>query len=300
MVSYDLAPQTPPKSPQPVPLREYQRRVVQRPRAWALAYLLTTIPALGLTLLTALAVLPLARYPAIRQALETRSLDLLLDLSTLDMGDGWLTPLSALALLLAPLAAAAIKLIWVWLEGGTLAEYAAPVKLPWSAFRAAGRRWFGVFLTLNLIGVALLIVVGAMTLLPALLVYTRLPELAWGIAGIGLLMAGLCATWIEMARAVALVHDERHVFHALKHAVRAMVRQWRPLLVLVGGSLLLFGVLYLIQRWITRLLPLPWWLPTLIIQQAIIVARLGVRLARQAGQMGLLAATSARMDGGKL
>lgn len=270
------------------PLRAYLRRVAQRPRAWALAYLLTAIPALVLALLTALAVLPLARYPAFRQALETRSLDLLLDLFSLDVGGAWLTPLGMAALLLVPLVGVAVKLLWVWLEGGTLADYAAPVKLSWRAFRAAGRRWFGVFLALNLIGVALLGLIGVATLLPALLVYTRWPALAWSIGGVGLLGAGLCATWIEMARAAALVYDERHVLRALQRAARAMARQWRPLLALVGGSLLLFGVLYLVQRGITHMLPLPWWLLTLVIQQGITIARLGVRLARQAGQVGLV------------
>ncbi len=270
------------------PLRAYLQRVAQRPRAWILAYLLTAIPALGLALLTALAVLPLARYPAFRQMIETRSLDLLPNLLTLDVGDHWLTPLGALALLLIPLAGIVIKLVWVWLEGGTLADYAAPDKLTWRAFRAAGRRWFGVFLALNLSGVGLLILVGGMALLPALLVYTRFPALAWSIGGAGLLLAGLCATWIEMARAAALVSGERHVFRALQRAARAMARHWRPLLGLVGGSLALLGALYLVQRWLTALLPLSWWLPTLVIQQALILARLGVRLARQAGQIGLL------------
>lgn len=271
-----------------MPVRTYLRRVVQRPRAWALAYLLTAIPALGLALLTALAVLPLTRYPAFRQAIETRSLDLLLDLSTLDVGANWLTPLGALALLLVPLAAVVIKLIWVWLEGATLADYAAPDKLAWSAFRAAGRRWFGVFLALNLIGVGLLVLSGGLALLPMLLVFARFPVLAWIIGGAGLLLAGFCATWIEMARAAALVNAERHVFRALQRAARAMAQQWRPLLALLGGSLMLFGALYLVQRWLTDRLPLPWWLPTLVIQQTLTLARLGVRLARQAGQTGLL------------
>jgi len=261
---------------------------MQRPRAWALAYLLTAIPALGLALLTALAVLPLTRYPAFRQAIETRSLDLLLDLSTLDVGANWLTPLGTLALLLVPLAAVVIKLIWIWLEGATLADYAAPDKLAWSAFRAAGRRWFGVFLALNLIGVGLLVLSGGLALLPMLLVFARFPVLAWIIGGAGLLLAGFCATWIEMARAAALVNAERHVFRALQHAARAMAQQWRPLLALLGGSLMLFGALYLVQRWLTDRLPLPWWLPTLVIQQTLTLARLGVRLARQAGQTGLL------------
>jgi hypothetical protein len=267
---------------------EYLRRVARRPRAWVLAYLLTTIPALGLALLTALAVLPLARYPAFRQAIEAHSLDLLLDLSTLDTRDTWLTPLGALALLLVPLVGVAVKLIWIWLEGGTLADYVAPAKLSWGEFSSAGWRWFGVFLALNLIGAALLILVGGAALLPALLVYARIPTLAWSIIGVGALVAGLCATWIEIARAAALVHDERHVFRALKRATRSMAQQWRPLFMLVGVSLLLFGALYLVQHWITRLLPLPWWLLTLAIQQALLLARLGIRLARQAGQVGLL------------
>ncbi|HQE92150.1 MAG TPA: hypothetical protein PLH19_05840 [Anaerolineae bacterium] len=267
----------------------YVCRVAQRPRAWIAAYLMTALPALGLALLTTLAVLPLARYPAFRQAIETRSLDFLLDLATLDRGETWLTPLGALALLLIPPVGITVRLMGVWLEGGTLADYAAPIKLSWRAFRAAGWHWFGVFLALDLIGVVLLLLIGGIALLAALWVYGPFPTLVGGIAGIGLLLAGLCATWIEMARAAALVHHERHIFRALQGAVRAMVRQWRALAVWVGVSWLLGGALFFIPRWLTHLLPLSGWFFTLVVQQTCIIARLGMRLARRAGQVGLLA-----------
>ena len=35
-------------------------------------------------------------------------------------------------------------------------------------------------------------------------------------------------------------------------------------------------------------LPLHWWLPTLLIQQTYTIIRLGIRLTRQSGQVGLL------------
>ncbi|HOT92207.1 MAG TPA: hypothetical protein PLJ78_09415 [Anaerolineae bacterium] len=287
MVDDVLAVQLIPESPSPVPLRDYLRRAVQRPRAWALAYLLTTIPALALALLTGLAILPLTRYPALRYALEARSLDLLTDLASLDVQGGGFAVVGMIALLLVLPVAIVIKLVWVWLEGGTLADYAAPTTLSWHAFRQAGRRWFAVLLVLNLIGTAMLLVIGGATLLPALLVYTRFPTLAWGIGAVGLVVAGLWATWIEMARAVAVVYDERHALHALKRAAHTLVRQWRPLFLLIGGSLLLFGVLFLLHRWSIRRLPLDWWLPTLAIQQVYTMLRLGIRLTRQAGQVGV-------------
>ncbi len=286
MVDAVLAAQIMPEVPSSSSLRNALWRVVQRPRAWVLAYLLTIIPALPLALLTGLALLPLMRYPALRSALEARSLDLLPDLSTLDVQGGGVVAVGMVALLLVLPVAIVVKLIWVWLEGGTLADYATPEKLSWRAFSQAGRRWFGVLFLLNCIGVALLIVIGGATLLPALFVYPRSPALAWGIGAVGLLVAGLWATWVEMARATAVVCDERHLFRALKRAVLIMVWQWRPLLVLVGGSLLLFGILYLLHRWLVHWLPLNWWLPTLVIQQGYTIIRLGVRLARQAGQVG--------------
>ncbi len=290
MVDTTLNAPTPAVPTPPGSLRRYVQRVVQRPRGWLLAYLLTTLPALGLALLTAPALLPFTRYPAFRRMLETRTLDLLPDLFTLNTGnEGWML-LGVLGLLLVLPLAVTVKLIWIWLEGGTLADYAAPSGLSARAFGQAGRRWFGVFLVLNIGGTGLLIVSVGMTLLPALLVHGRFPTLAWGIIGIGLLVAGLCATWIEMARAAALVNDDPHAWRALKRAAGAMRQQWRPLLLLVGGSLLLFGTLFLLQRWLLRLLPLSWWLPTALIQQACAFVRLGIRLTRQAGQLDVLKA----------
>ncbi len=272
----------------PVPLRAYLRRVAQRPRAWVLSYVLTTLPALGLALLTALGWLPLTRYPAFAQLLETRSLDVLFDFSTLDMGSGSVS-WGIIAVLLAVPAWILARLVWTWLEGGTLAEYAAAQTLSWREFMQAGWRWFGVFLALNLSGAAMVGVIGGAALLLAVFAYMFAPALGWTVAGVGVALAGLVATWIESARAVALTQNQRGVFHALGGAARAMVKQALPLAALVGGGLALYGLLYLAHRRLVDALPLRWWVLTLLVQQTYTIARLGIRLARQAGQVGLLA-----------
>lgn len=274
-------------------LSAYVRRVVQRPRAWALSYLLTTLPALGLALLTAGGWLPLTRYPAFAHLLETRSLDVLSDFSTLDMGSGGV-PWGIIAVLFAVPAWILARLIWTWLEGGTLAEYATAQPLSWREFNKAGWQWFGVFLALNLSGAVLVVGIGGAALLLAIFAYMLAPALGWAVAGVGVALTGLVATWIEMARAVALAQNQRGVFQALRNAARAMVKQALPLAALVGGGLALYGLLYLAHRWLVDLLPLRWWLLTLLIQQAYTVVRLGIRLARQAGQVGLVTATAAR------
>ncbi len=268
-------------------LGTYLRRVWGRPRAWALSYLLTTVMAVGLALLMTLAWLPLTRHPIFSHILETRSLDALSDFVTLAANSGggiWIT----LTLLLALPVWALARLIWTWLEGGTLAEYAAAQPLSWREFSQAGWRWFGVFLALNLSGAALVVVIGGATLLLAVFAYMLAPALGWTIAGVGLAFAGLVATWIELARAVALTQNQRGVFQALGNAARVMVKRALPLAALVGGGLALYGLLYLAHRGLVDALPLHWWLPTLLIQQAYTVVRLGIRLARQSGQVGLL------------
>jgi len=267
-------------------LGAYVRRVAERPRAWALSYLLTTLLALGLTLFAALASLPLTRYPAFAELLETRSLDLLLDFLSLDMGNG--VPWGLLALLLALPVWVLARLLWTWLEGGTLAEYAAAQTFSWREFAQAGWQWFGVFLALNLSGAALVGVVGGAALLLAIFAYMLAPALGWAVGGVGLMLAGLVATWIELARAVALTQNRRNVFRALGGAARALVKQALSLAALAGGGLALYSLLYLAHRWLVDLLPLRWWLATLLIQQAYTILRLGIRLARQAGQVGLL------------
>jgi len=268
-------------------LGTYLRQVVRRPRAWALSYVLTTVMALGLALLMTLAWAPLTRYPILSQILETRSLDTLSDFTTLAANSGggiW----SAVALLLALPVWVLGRLVWTWLEGGALAEYAAAEPLSWRAFAQAGWRWFGTFLTLNLIGAVLVVVTGGAALLLAVFAYTLSPALGWAIGGVGLALAGLVATWIEISRAVALTQNQRGVFSALGNAARAMVKRALPLAALVCGGLALYGLLYLAHRWLVDLLPLRWWLLTLVVQQAYVVVRLGIRLARQAGQVGLL------------
>lgn len=268
-------------------LRAYVRRVVQRPRAWALSYLLTTVMALGLALLMTLAWLPLTRYPIFNHILETRSLNALSDFVTLAASSGggiWPT----LTLLLALPVWALARLIWTWLEGGTLAEYAAAQSLSWREFAQAGWRWLGVFIALNLMGAVLVAVIGGAALLLAVFAYMLAPALGWAVAGVGLALAGLVATWIEVARAVALTQNQRGVFSALGGAVRAMAKRALPLAALAGGGLALYGLLYLAHRGLMDALPLHWWLPTLFIQQAYTIVRLGIRLTRQAGQLGLL------------
>ncbi len=268
-------------------LGAYLRRVVGRPRAWALSYVLTTVMALGLALLMTLAWLPLTRHPILSQILETRSLDALGDFATLAASSGggiW----STLALLLALPVWVLARLLWTWLEGGTLAEYAATQPLSWRAFAQAGWRWFGAFIALNLTGAFLVVVIGGAALLLAVFAYMLAPALGWAIAGVGVALAGLVATWIEMARAVALTQNQRGVFQALGGAARAMIKRALPLAALVGGGLALYGLLYLAHRGLMDALPLSWWLPTLLIQQAYTVVRLGIRLARQAGQVGVL------------
>ena len=267
---------------------EYVRQVVGRPRAWVLSYGMTTLLALGFALLMALAWSPLTRYPVFSQILERRSLDLLFDFFSLEMGSGGV-PWGVFALLLALPVWVLARLIWTWLEGGTLAEYASPQSLSWRAFAQAGWRWFGVFIALNLTGAVLVGVTGGAALLLAVFAYMLAPALGWVIAGVGLALAGLVATWIEMARAVALTQNERRVFQALGGAARAMVKQALPLAALVGSGLALYGLLYLVHRWLVDALPLHWWLPTLFIQQTYTILRLGIRLARQSGQLGLLA-----------
>ena len=270
-----------------IPLRAYLRRTVQRPRAWALSYVLTTLPALLLALLTALGWLPLTRYPVFAHLLETRSLDAMLNFAMLEMKNASL-PWGTLALLLALPVWVLVRLIWTWLEGGTLTEYAAVQSLSWGAFARAGWRWFGVFLALNLIGAVLVVTIGGAALLLAIGAYMLAPALGWATGVAGLVVAGLIATWIEIARAVALTQNERRVFHALGGAARALFRQVAPFAALVGAGLALYGLLFLVHRWFMDILPLHWWLPTLLIQQVYTIVRLGIRLTRQACQVGLL------------
>jgi hypothetical protein len=272
----------------------YMARVFKRPRPWILGYLVLLLPSLLIVPLLALPLLEWARTPLFRAALEARSLDLLLDFFTGVLADmrfgtdpGAGSPLFLVGicglLVLWPL----LKLLWVWVEGGTLVTYTDPAPPSWARFWEGCRRYFGPFLLLNLLGVLAIGLVGGVTL--ALSVgFTRLaPLLGWGgMVVAGLLVAGL-ATWVETARAIAVVNDDRHVIHALRNAGDIIVGYPLAILALMGVSSALYGVLFGIYRGLITWIPIPWWLLSFGVQQIYLIARLGVRLARQAGEVGL-------------
>jgi hypothetical protein len=274
------------------PVAAYALRALRRPRPWALLYALTLIPAAVLAPALALMLLTQAAHaPLFREMLRARSLDMVPDLLTYMTRTPVPTPariVTLVALVAVPLVWLVTRLVWLWLEGGALATYAAEAPPSWRAFTRAGTRWLGSLLLLNLVGIVAVVLVGGVTLALVALVDAVFAPLGWVPGAVGLLLVIVIVTEVEVARAAAVVHEDRHVLRALRRALRLTGQRPLPLALLVVGALALQGGLLLVQRGILRLVPIPWWLTNLVALQAIAVARLGVRLARQAGEVGLL------------
>ncbi len=273
----------------------YMSRVFRRPRPWILGYLVLLVPSFLIVPLLALPLLEWARTPLFRAALEARSLDLLLDFFTGALVDARLGAESAGAgspllvvgicglLVLWPL----LKLLWVWMEGGTLLMYTDPTPPSWERFWEGCRRYFGPFLLLNLLGLLVIVLVGGVTIALSIGLARLAAMLGIGGAVIGGLLVAVLATWVETARAVAVVHNDRHIIHALRNAGGMIVEYPLAILALMGASGLLYGLLFGIYRSLITRIPIPWWLLSFGVQQVYLIARLGVRLARQAGEVGL-------------
>jgi hypothetical protein len=245
--------------------------------------------------LLALPLLEWSQVPLFRAALEARSLDLLLDFFTGALADarfgtesGGGSPLLILGicgmLVLWPL----LKLLWVWVEGGTLVTYADPTSPSWPRFFEGGRRYFGPFLLLNSLGLLIVVLVGGVSIALSIGLNRLMPGLGWAGVIVGGLLGAVLATWVEIARAVVVVRDDRHILRALRGAGGVIRTYPLALLALIGASGLAYALLFGIYRGLASWIPIPWWLLSFGVQQVYLIARLGVRLARQAGEVGLV------------
>jgi hypothetical protein len=279
--------------------------------ARALRYKWMLLILLAVNLLSALplAALPavgladgLGRRPAIREAADDIDAWFVIEalmVSPTDraLGAGSLPELTRWlrrAPLLGLLTAAALPLLaWLpaaFLSGGLLLTYAeAPQHLRWRRFLWGCWHWWGAFLLLGAVQ-------GFVAAVGFFLVVAALAAAAASVGGWSLWVLipplTLCAVlWLalfEYTRIIAVVEDTRNVVRAFGRA--ALFTLERPLAVagLYGLALLLLGAVHALYHWgLSPYLPLDWWLPVLIVQQAFILARLWARLVRLAGSVAL-------------
>lgn len=259
-------------------------RVVTRPRPWILRYLLHLLPAVVLAVLIAGSMLPLFRIPLMTEALRTRSLGDLLEIvrSLEDRDSGFVVLGTVGFLLLTVVTWLPVQLAGLWIEGGVLQTYAADRRLDRRAFWSACRRTFKSFLVLGLAqSLAVGVVIGI--------------ALALGAALDLLLVLGIAAalgTWVlmvlgELVRVIIVIEDDRHLVRALGGALRLIRRRVGSVFLLVAVSVALHLLLFFAQRTGARTMPTSWWALSLLVQQSIQILGAGVRLARQAGMVGL-------------
>ncbi|MGC9347222.1 MAG: hypothetical protein ACP5JG_03695 [Anaerolineae bacterium] len=265
-------------------LSVYLLRAFHRPRPWLVRYLLLTLPAVLLVPLIALPLLPWFRIPLWLEALETRSLDALVEVlahSTVSGG-----PLLLFALLALPLLWLIVRALWLLTEGGVLVTYARSDAPSWREFGRACLRWFGSFLLMSLLGTLISLVLAAPTL-----VLTMLSRRAWPPLGIFLGVGGgalvaVVRFWMELGRASAVVRDDRHVIRALRYGGRLLTQRPLSLLGLAMSTGLLRWLVVFGARRVALEIPQPQWLLTLLFQQLVQVVTIWLPLIRKAGEVG--------------
>lgn len=96
--------------------------------------------------------------------------------------------------------------------------------------------------------------------------------------------------WFEYARALAVVQGQRHVLRILGQSAAFLRRNLGPAAGLALFSFLLVFVPYVPYGMLTVLVPTAWWPMHMLLQQLLIVAIIGTRLARMAAQVRLVQA----------
>lgn len=265
-------------------------RLWQRPRPLVLRYVVQTLLALPLATVIAVGLVAWLRVPLMRQALDERSLDLLIEVISQPAASGlsWLALVGgALGVVVASLVAMAI---WVWLQGGTLATYCAPERLSLREFGTACSRWFWTLLAINVLYGGLTLAALALTVGIGVLASRLWVPLGWTSLGIGAALTGILALWTELARATAVSKGEQNAIRAGREAARELLRWPWPYLAVGCAALAGSALLVAANVWLSRLIPIAWALPTLVVQQVLLILQHGLQLARQAGWVGLLAA----------
>jgi hypothetical protein len=196
-------------------------------------------------------------------------------------------------------ATAGLLLLLAWLSkallsGGVLSTLAGDEAFRLRRFARACWRWCGTFLLLGPVeAVATGLTVLPLVVLAAIGSAATGGWLAWILVP---LLGGAGLLWwatLEMAYVVAVTESRRNVLGLLRRAAGLVLAH--PLAVggLYGLALLMWGLLLALFRWGLRPgIPPGAWVLLFLAQQAFIVLRLAVRLARLAGGLRLYQAVS--------
>jgi len=179
------------------------------------------------------------------------------------------------------------------LSAGALPLYAAAGRrTDWRLFGRGLGRWAGSFALLLLLEVVLfeLSIFLLLALTAVVLVATRGTAL-WVLILTAPILAAvivLIPWWFEYARALAVVQQERHVFHLLGTAWGFLFRNLGPAAGLALFNFLLPILPTLLYLLLTLPLPSSWWVGRVFIQQLFVFGLIGTRLVRLASEVCLV------------
>ncbi len=220
-------------------------------------------------------------------------MDLLLEFAANLDTAGPAETLIAVALLALPVVWLLVRGLWLFAEGGTLVTYARAIAPTWRDFLEGCWRWFGTFILLGAIWFVLVALLLGAALALGFLVRSLWRPAGTLISGAVALMVAICWIWFEVARAVAVVWEEKHALRLLRIAAGVVRRRSLTLLGLSAALLALRLLLAWISGALSRMVPFSWWLADLLLQQSIQIAVVGLVLARRAGEVGIVRAALA-------
>ena len=261
-------------------------------RSWILRYCLSFCPALILSLILSMSFWQSFTHPYISHLIEQRNVDILFD-ALLNIGEG------EGSLLLPLIITVLVLLIWVpiqigflWLEGGTFFSYISEKPNSWKEFSQASNRWFGFMLLNSSICTLTTGCILVLTLISALVVRLVWSPLMWCVIAAGVLLSICIVLWFEVTRAVAVVHNERHMGRVFLGCLELFRQTPWQLVAIYAFSLCAMVFLLLIQQWVSVIVPVTWWLLSLLLLQALAFTRHGLRLFRYSGVVFLTQNTS--------
>lgn len=161
---------------------------------------------------------------------------------------------------------------------------------PWKRMGSGLRRYACPFLLLLLLEVVLYELALLLTVLLTVVVVIVTGSL-WSILAVTPILAlviALLPWWFEYARTIAVVAGQRNVWRALGRSWTWIWHNLGPAAALALYHLLLLLAPYLLSFGLNRVVPGAWWGARIVVQQAVVAAVLGVRLARMAGQVALV------------
>jgi hypothetical protein len=223
-------------------------------------------------------ILDILMSPLVNQILEIKESDSALQQATL---------VGVITLAVIPTLAGIVN---AFLNGGILLAYherAQPFQ--WKRFGWGCWHWFGAFLLLGVIQFILALAIFGALISAAITVIGLAEWTTWIVIPILILLMILWLGIMELTGAQMIVKETRNFARAFFDSLRGFFRRPIHFWVFYGLVTLTLIAIHFIFNVVMPYVPLSWFPLVLIVQQSFVIVRLGLRLIRAGGSVGLAA-----------